>query len=69
MHLEGAHLEKAHLEETDLRKVDLNASTWFESDIQRALPELKMANFTHLIIRADNGTKKVERRELFPSEN
>lgn len=73
VNLIGADLRKANLSGADLRRADLtranlNASIWYESDTRKALSQLKTANFTYLMIREDNGAKKVERSELFPDE-
>lgn len=68
VNLRGANLSGADLRRTDLRGANLEASIWYESDIRKALLQLKTTHFTYLLIRKEDGVKEVRRSELFPDE-
>ncbi len=63
--LSNAVLLNSNLIQADLRGANLNASIWYQSDIQKVLPELKKADFTYLNIKKDSELEKIERNELF----
>lgn len=63
--LSNSILLNSNLIQADLTGANLNASIWYQSDIQKVLPELKKADFTYLNIKKDSELEKIERNELF----
>lgn len=61
----NSNLVNSNLTQADLRGAKLNASIWYESDIQKSLSQLKVADFTYLMISENNELKRVERYEVF----
>lgn len=60
-----ADLRGTKLEGADLRKANIEESIWREEDIQKNLQQLKIADFTCIIIETQITQRRTERVELF----
>lgn len=67
--LRKADLREAKLEKADFKEAKINASIWQECDIQKALSQLKQANFVYIVKEKQYERKKIFRKDLFPDEN
>jgi len=64
----GANLCGADLRRADLRGARLEGSIWYESDIRKSLSQIESTHFKYLMIRENNKTREILRKELFPNE-
>lgn len=65
--LQGANLVRTNLQGANLKYAHLEASRWTQSDITKALSQLKNTEFNYIIVE-DQEFKRVYRNELFDNE-
>lgn len=63
-----ADLRGADLTKANLSKAKINASIWYKDDISKILAQLRIAEFTYIIVE-DQEQRKLYRSVLFPDEN